>query len=43
MAFRVLKTLRSSDPGNDASPVQPAKVNVLWDRTIEESCAYWFE
>ena len=43
MAFRVLKTLRSSDPGNDASLVQPAKVNVLSDRTIEESCAYCVE
>ena len=43
MAFRVLETLRSSDPGNDASLVQPAKVNVLSDRTIEESCAYCVE
>ena len=43
MAFGVLQSLRSSDPGNDASLVQPAKVNVLSDRTIEESCAYCVE
>lgn len=43
LTFTGLQNLRSSDPGNDDSLVQPAKVDVLSDRTIEEWCAYCIE
>jgi len=43
LTFTTLQNLRSSDLGNNDSLVQPAKVDVLSDRTIEEWCAYCIE